>query len=97
MAGLMAHRPGRDRRRAGVGRLAPELLDVAAWPYVALGACYAGLAVGLLTTGAYRQRELQRALDRGSHAPLSFPPVALFAVAGVLLALATMVLVIAQS
>jgi hypothetical protein len=38
-----------------------------------------------------------RALDRGSHSPLRFPPVALFAVAGVLLALATMVLVIAQS
>jgi uncharacterized membrane protein YidH (DUF202 family) len=32
----------------GVGRLAPELLDVASWPYVVLGAGYACLAIGLL-------------------------------------------------
>src|SRR6266536_5299534 len=77
----------------GVGRLAPELLDVAPWPYVVLGAGYAGLAIGLLVTGAYRQRQLQRAVDRGSHSPLRFPLVALFTACGVVLALATMVLV----
>ena len=36
----------------GVGRLAPELLDVASWPYVVLGCGYASLAVGLLIVGA---------------------------------------------
>ena len=49
----------------GVGRLAPELLDVAAWPYVVLGVGYAVLAVGLLIVGAQRQRELERALRTG--------------------------------
>jgi inner membrane protein YidH len=81
----------------GVGRLAPELLDVASWPYVVLGAGYAGLAVGRLVIGALRQRDLERALDRGSHAPLSFRLVALFTVGGVLLALTTVVLVVAQT
>ena len=81
----------------GVGRLAPELLDVAPWPYVVLGAGYAGLAVGLLVIGALRQRDLQRALDRGSQAPLNFRLVALFTVGGVLLALTTVVLVVAQT
>ena len=80
----------------GVGRLAPELLDVASWPYVVLGAGYACLAIGLLLSGAQRQRDLQRALDRGSPAALSFRLVALFTV-GVLLALTTVVLVVAQT
>jgi inner membrane protein YidH len=62
----------------GVGRLAPDLLGVASWPYVVLGAGYAALALGLLLAGAARHRELQRALDRGAPAPLSFRLVTLF-------------------
>jgi uncharacterized membrane protein YidH (DUF202 family) len=81
----------------GVGRLAPELLDVAAWPYVLLGCGYASLAVGLLIVGAQRQRELERALRTGGHVPLRFRTVALFTVGGVALALMTVVLVIAQT
>ena len=80
-----------------VGRLAPEVLHVATWPYVVLGAGYAGIAVGLLVTGARRQRDLQRAIERGSQTPLSFRLVALFTVGGVLLALTTVVLVIGQT
>jgi hypothetical protein len=77
--------------------LAPELLDVAPWPYVVLGAGYGGLAVGLPVIGARRRRDLQRALDRGSQAPLSFRLVTLFTVGGVLLALTTVVPVLAQT
>lgn len=81
----------------GVGRLAPELLEVAAWPYVMLGVGYAVLAIGLLLAGAWRQRELQRALETGGSAPLSFQLVAVFTVGGVVLALTTIVLVAAQT
>ena len=81
----------------GVGRLAPELLDVATWPYVVLGTGYACLAIGLLVTGARRQRDLHRAINRGSQVSLSFGLVALFTVGGVLLALLTVVLVVAQT
>lgn len=80
-----------------VGRLAPEVLDVAPWPYVVLGSGYAALAVGLLVFGAHRQRELQRAVERNVAAPLSFRLVMLFTVGGVLLALTTVVLVLAQT
>lgn len=80
-----------------VGRLAPEVLHVAPWPYVVLGAGYGGLAVALLLIGARRQHDLQRAIDRGSQAPLSFQLVTLFTVGGVLLALTTVVLVVAQT
>src|SRR4051794_40363206 len=81
----------------GVGRLAPELLDVAPWPYVILGAGYAGVAVALLLVGGRRQAELQRAISSGAPVPLSFGVVALFTLTGVVLALLTVVLVIAQT
>src|SRR3954462_5612500 len=68
-----------------VGRFAPQLLDVAAWPYILLGCGYASLAVSLLLVGAQRQRELEHALRPGSHAPLRFRTVGLFTVGGVAL------------
>jgi len=80
-----------------VGRFAPKLLDVAAWPYVLLGCGYAALAIGLALVGARRQRELEQALRTGGHAPLRFHTVAVFTVGGVALSLLTVVLVIAQS
>src|SRR4051794_41605660 len=57
----------------GVGRLAPELLHVAAWPYVLLGCGYASLAVGLLLAGAQRQRALEHAMRTGGHVPPRVP------------------------
>jgi inner membrane protein YidH len=79
-----------------VGRFAPELLDVAPWPYVALGCGYAALAIGMLAFGARRQRELERSIVDGVHAPLSFHLVASFTVAAVLLVIFTVVIVAAQ-
>ena len=80
-----------------VGRFAPELLHVAAAPYVVLGCGYACLAVGLLIVGAQRQRDLERALLSGDHVPLPFRTVGVFTVGGVALAVLTVVLVVAQT
>jgi putative membrane protein len=80
-----------------VGRLAPEVLDVAPWPYIVLGCGYAALAIGLLFSGAQRQRDLERAMRSGDHVPLPFTTVLAFTAGGVLLALMTVVLVIAQT
>jgi putative membrane protein len=80
-----------------VGRFAPELLEVAAWPYILLGCGFASLAIGLLLVGAQRQRELEHALRSGGHVPLRFRTVGVFTVGGVALAVMTVVLVIAQS
>jgi putative membrane protein len=79
-----------------VGRLAPELLDVAAWPYVLLGCAYAGLALGFLLFGAVRQRRLEQSILDGVHRPLPLWPVAAFTGGGILLVLITIVLVAAQ-
>jgi putative membrane protein len=80
-----------------VGRFAPQLLDVAPWPYVLLGCGYAAIAIGLLVVGAQRQRDLELALRTGGHTPLPFRTVALFTVGGIALAVMTVVLVIAQT
>ena len=80
-----------------VGRLAPEVLSVAPWPYVVLGCGYACLAVGLLIVGAQRQRDLERALVSGDPVPLRFRTVGVFTAGGVALAVLTVVLVIAQT
>jgi putative membrane protein len=80
-----------------VGRLAPELLAVAAWPYVVLGCGYAGLSIGLLMVGAHRQREFENARRAGLHVPLRFGTVASFTAGGIALALMTVVLVVAGS
>ncbi len=79
-----------------VGRFAPEVLDVAPGPYIALGCGYAVLAIALLVFGARRQRELERSIVDGVHAPLAFRVVAGFTIGGVLLVTATVVLVGAQ-
>src|SRR3954470_24689815 len=80
-----------------VGRLAPALLHGGAGPYVLLGCGYASLAVGLLITGAQRQRALEHALRTGGHVPLRFRTVGVFTVGGIALAVMTVVLVIAQT
>ncbi len=79
-----------------VGRFAPKLLDVAAWPYVLLGCGYAALAVGLTVVGARRQRELEQALRTGAHASLKYHTVAVFTIGGVALTLLTVVLLLVQ-
>jgi uncharacterized membrane protein YidH (DUF202 family) len=80
-----------------VGRVAPELLHVAAAPYIVLGAGYGALAIGLLIAGAARQRDLQRAVERGEQAYMPFWLVGVFTAGGVGLALMTIVIVIARS
>jgi putative membrane protein len=80
-----------------VGRFAPQLLGVAAWPYILLGCGYASVAVGLLLTGARRQRDLEQALRTGGHVPLTFRTVGVFTVGGVMIAVTTVVLVLAQT
>jgi putative membrane protein len=79
-----------------VGRIAPQALDVARTPYVILGCGYAALAIALLLVGARRQHALQHAVDGGEADPLTFTVVAGFTIGGILLALMTVVLVIAD-
>ena len=81
----------------GVGRLAPELLDVASGPYIALGIAYPALAIAVVVFGAFRQKQLQRAQRARELSALSFTIVLVFTVGAVALAVMTVVLVAAQA
>ena len=78
-----------------VGRFAPELLDVAPWPYILLGSAMRlrGRAVDRRRTTAAR---VGACAGTGGHLPLQFRTVAVFTVGGVALAVITVALVIAQ-
>jgi len=80
-----------------VGRFAPHVLNVAPWPYVVLACGYAGLALGLLGAGAWRQRRVERYVRTGAPVALPFWMVAAFTAGGAALALVTVVLVLLQA
>jgi uncharacterized membrane protein YidH (DUF202 family) len=80
-----------------VGRVTPQVLHVASWPYVALGVGYGVLAIGLVIVGAQRPRRLARAAVAGVESTLDSRFVAVFTVGGVALGLCTVALVLAQS
>lgn len=79
-----------------VGRLLPEVLDGAAWPFVALGLGYGAVALGLFVVGARRQRQLTEDIARGGEfRPLGRGLVLWLSGAGALLTLATLALIAA--
>jgi putative membrane protein len=79
-----------------VGRLAPELVGGSTWPYVALGAGYAVLAVALLLLARERERRMRAALNEDSYEELSPAWVTALTVAAVVLALGTLLLIVAE-
>jgi len=81
----------------GVGRLAPEVLQVAPWPYIVLGCGYGLLAIALLAVGARRQQQLARARRADEHVPLQLRTVLALTGGCVVVALMTIVLVVAQT
>jgi putative membrane protein len=81
----------------GVGRLIPELGNGPDWPYAAIGSGYAVLGLGFIVYGAWREREVRRAFERGEFAypnPRFFGALTALAV---VLGLATLVLVLAEA
>jgi len=79
----------------GAGRIVPELTGGAAWPYAAIGVAFGVVGVAFIAYGYIRQKQVDEALARGDYAPLDDRAAIVFAAAGLLLGLATIVLVIA--
>jgi len=80
-----------------VGRVTPEALHVASWPYVLLGVGYGVLALGLTIVGARRHRRLRDGILTAADAGIDTRAVALFSAGGIVIALCTIALVLAQS
>jgi uncharacterized membrane protein YidH (DUF202 family) len=81
----------------GVGRLLPELVSGTTWPYVALGAGYSLVALGLMAAGGIRQARVRAALEEESFQELDRRIVMAFTVAGALLTAATFAVVLASA
>jgi putative membrane protein len=77
-----------------VGGLVPQLVEGTQWPFVALGAGYAVVAIAVFALGAVRTHAAERALAEGGYVPLA--PTWIFALsgAGVCLAVATLAVVL---
>jgi putative membrane protein len=81
----------------GIGKITPELAKASTkWPYVVVGAGYALLGAALVAYGFARRDHVDRAIERGTYSPPGAAAVAIFAVTGVVLGLATFVVVLAD-
>ena len=78
----------------GAGRIVPDLAGGAAWPYEAIGVAFGAVGLGFIGYGYLRQKQIDAALARGDYAPLDDRAALLFAACGILLGLATVVLVV---
>ena len=81
----------------GVGRVIPELGGGPNWPYAVIGAGYAILGTAFIGYGAWRERAVRRAFDRGEFA---YPDPGVFGALtalALLLGVATFVLVVAEA
>jgi putative membrane protein len=78
----------------GAGKLVPELTDSASWPYELLGVGYALLGVAFIAYGHRRQLLVEEAVRRGEWAPLDSRVSALLTAAGIVLALATIAVIL---
>jgi putative membrane protein len=79
-----------------VGRLIPALMESEHTEFGLLGAGYALLGVFLIVFAAWRQRRIARALTEGEPLPLDGWVVTVLTVSGLVLAVATFALVLAE-
>lgn len=80
----------------GVGGVVPELVDGARTPYIVLGAGYAVLAAGVFVLAAVRERQVSDALRHGRYAGVGERGVLGVTLAALVLAMATLVVIIVQ-
>jgi putative membrane protein len=79
------------------GKLVPELSSGAAWPFEAIGVAFALVGLAFIVYAYLRQKRVDDALARGEFAPFDTRAGLAFAVVGALLAVATIVVILAQS
>ncbi len=79
----------------GVGRLVPSVASGTHWPYEALGVGYGVLGIAFVAAGYLRTRDIERALDRGDFAPLADRVTTALTAAGVVLGVATVIVLLA--
>jgi uncharacterized membrane protein YidH (DUF202 family) len=79
----------------GVGKIVPQLTSGSSVGYEIVGVGYALLGVAFIAYGLFRHQQMEAALVEGRFVPFGRGAALGFAVAGVLLGLATIVVVVA--
>jgi putative membrane protein len=80
-----------------VGKVVPDLGGGTRWPYVAIGAGYAVLGLVIVVYGMLRGREVDRALDAGRYVGLDDRAMWVIGVVAAVLALVTVVVLLADA
>jgi putative membrane protein len=78
------------------GKLVPELSSGAAWPFEAIGVAFGVVGLVLIAYAYVRQKRVEEALARGNYAPFDVRAGLVFASLGVILAMATIAVILAQ-
>jgi inner membrane protein YidH len=78
----------------GAGRLLPALSAGPNWPFELVGIAFAVVGIAFMAFGYSRHRDVESALDRGDYAGLEERTALIFAAAGAVLGLATILLVV---
>ena len=76
-----------------VGRVLPDVVDGATWPFVVLGLGYGVIAAGIFVAGARRQREIEAGLSGQPFRPLGRAFTAGLSLSGFVLTTATLVVI----
>ena len=74
----------------------PELSSGASWPYEVIGVAFGAVGILLIAYAYLRQKRVEEALARGEYAPFDTRAGLGFAALGILLGVATIVLVLAH-
>jgi len=80
-----------------VGRVLPEVVDGPRWPYAALGVGYAALAAAVFALGARRHRDIDADLRGREFRPMPAAIATALAAVGGVLAIATLVVILADN
>jgi putative membrane protein len=78
----------------GIAKLLPDFAGGAAWPYVVLGTGFCLLGIAMVVLGLRRLRQVSKALSDGAFRPLSDASAVGIGSATIILAIATILVVI---
>ena len=81
----------------GAGKLIPELLTGASWPFELIGTAFGIVGIALISLRLSPQKQVEEAVARGEYATFAPRASLIFAVVGVLLGLGTIIIVLVES